>query len=77
MSRDLPLTPSGGRESEAALGGCRCVICGDCMGSGHVEVSTSGYPETDLESCSMCDGSGIVDQCARCADLEEMLEELP
>jgi hypothetical protein len=51
---------------------CKCVRCGDCGGSGNVSVESDGYPEFDLESCQTCKGSGIVETCANCADLEEI-----
>lgn len=50
---------------------CQCVRCGDCEGSGQVEVPTNGYPETDLEQCAMCRGTGIIEICEDCLDLPE------
>jgi hypothetical protein len=53
---------------------CTCVSCGDCGGSGQVEVRTGSYPEWDLESCSNCRGSGVSEMCESCQydrDLDE------
>ena len=50
---------------------CRCVICGDCNGSGQVRVRTGGFPEWELETCGTCYGYGTVETCDRCQLLEE------
>lgn len=62
------MTPQAKLEAEP----CRCVTCGDCNGSGNIEVRTGSYPEWDLESCEECGGSGITEVCTRCELLEEM-----
>ncbi len=47
---------------------CKCVRCGDCGGSGQVEVRTGSYPEWELESCSTCHGTGISEVCGVCEE---------
>lgn len=54
---------------------CTCVSCGDCNGSGQVEVFEPGYPEWDLESCSNCRGTGIVELCDECQEREEQAQD--
>jgi len=50
---------------------CRCIRCGDCGGSGRVMSRRDGYPESELESCVMCRGTGISEPCAACELKEE------
>lgn len=58
---------------------CRCVRCGDCGGSGSVWYDFRGhflgnYRTDDLdesEPCDNCGGSGIVEVCQRCQDMDE------
>jgi RecJ-like exonuclease len=47
---------------------CTCVFCGDCRGSGRMEVATNSYPEFDLEPCDNCRGTGYSEVCDECAD---------
>lgn len=49
---------------------CECVSCGDCKGTGRINVPTRGYPEYELESCINCRGYGYSEQCAYCYDGE-------
>jgi hypothetical protein len=69
--------------AQLGLGKCRCVSCGECGGTGQVEVPTPGYPETELESCTGCGGNGISEMCAHCEELQDLadsvadLEEMP
>lgn len=53
---------------------CQCVRCGSCRGTGNVWRPTGGYPEEDIERCDDCDGSGITEQCDRCAEMDEIEE---
>jgi DnaJ-class molecular chaperone len=63
------------RERDAlAAQPCQCVTCADCRGSGHVWYQTGRYPEEEMEGCDACSGSGITEQCDRCADLMELEE---
>lgn len=57
---------------------CRCVRCGDCGGSGQTRVKALEYeyPEWDLETCSTCGGTGIVEKCVPCQLREELAEAL-
>lgn len=58
---------------------CQCVTCADCRGTGTVWYSFEGRylgngrcdDLDDLRRCDMCEG-GIVQQCDRCTDLEEL-----
>jgi len=50
---------------------CKCVTCPDCNGLGQVEYRTGSYPETDLETCSTCRGSGVSEKCWECEDFSE------
>jgi DnaJ-class molecular chaperone len=54
---------------------CTCVSCGDCNGLGQIMVPTGAYPEEDLETCPTCDGTGIVEQCGYCDELDEAAEQ--
>ena len=47
---------------------CTCVQCGDCGGTGNIEVPTSGYPEWELESCLTCGGCGYSEVCDFCGE---------
>lgn len=53
------------------LADCQCVSCLDCNGMGFLSVDDIDYPEDDVEACSRCHGSGIVEKCERCCDLED------
>lgn len=55
---------------------CRCVRCGECHGSGRVEVRTGGYPETDIETCSECRGTGKSETCSGCELAKELADAL-
>jgi DnaJ-class molecular chaperone len=50
---------------------CRCVWCGECLGSGVVR-SENPIADYDLDPCEGCGGSGIVEACDRCQLLTEM-----
>ena len=50
---------------------CKCVKCPDCNGLGQVEYRTGSYPETDLETCCRCRGSGVSEKCWECDDFSE------
>lgn len=63
---------------------CDCVICHECRGSGDVWYSFGGpgrgkylgssrWDDLDeMESCDVCNGSGIVERCDRCDELDEL-----
>ncbi len=51
---------------------CHCVRCGECRGSGNIEVRIPSYSSEDLETCDGCGGSGIVQTCDRCQLLRDM-----
>ncbi len=55
---------------------CRCVRCAECSGSGRVDVRTGGYPETDIETCSECRGTGISEMCSGCELAQELTDAL-
>ena len=55
---------------------CTCVLCGDCNGTGDIQVDDKFQPEGwDLETCEQCDG-GISEVCERCLELDEIYEQL-
>ena len=54
---------------------CTCVTCPECNGNGHVEISTKGYPEWEIDTCPECDGSGVIETCDECLDAQEREEE--
>ena len=53
---------------------CKCVLCGECGGSGHVWVSFSGKYKgknhsddmDSMERCEDCGGSGLSEICDDC-----------
>lgn len=61
---------------------CTCISCADCRGTGNIWVDrkgrylpggrTSDDPDIDLESCSLCRGSGYSEQCEVCFATEDM-----
>lgn len=55
---------------------CKCVTCGQCMGNGNMRIGdwrqSEGY---DLETCDECRGSGIVEECDRCMQIGEIINE--
>ena len=53
---------------------CECSHCADCGGRGLVDRETGTYPEFEPEPCDMCSG-GIVEECDRCMELEELERE--
>jgi DnaJ-class molecular chaperone len=69
LAADQPVEDA---RSELLAQPCRCVSCPDCRGSGRTWFQTGGYPEEDVETCDYCSGSGITEQCDRCADLIEI-----
>ena len=54
--------------------GCKCIPCADCGGTGNVWYAFDGEylgnhrcdDMDELETCDMCDGSGIGDYCDEC-----------
>ena len=54
---------------------CRCVLCGECNGTGNVRIDDWSQPEGyDLDTCDGCRG-GIVEVCDRCQLLDELEPE--
>lgn len=53
---------------------CKCINCASCRGSGMTSYRTGSYPEWDLDSCLSCDGRGLIEECDRCRELEELDE---
>ena len=68
---------------------CQCVSCPECGGSGTVWFAFPGPDRggeylgnhrsddlDEMEMCPHCGGRGIVEACDRCAELEEMEQDL-
>jgi RecJ-like exonuclease len=53
--------------------GCRCVRCGECGGTGRVEVDEEFWGDSD--TCYECDGTGLVEVCDFCREREEARED--
>ena len=68
---------------------CTCVRCGECNGSGnvwftfgralyggHEYLGSRRCDDLDeMETCDECNGSGITEECDRCALLREIEED--
>lgn len=59
---------------------CECISCPDCT-NGHVWVTLGGKMHKsrcddmgDLETCLMCEGSGLREMCDECREAEEESE---
>jgi hypothetical protein len=65
---------------------CECLACGECRGSGMVWFAFPGSPYgeylgnsrrddlDELETCEECGGSGIIETCQRCAEMDELYD---
>lgn len=66
---------------------CQCVRCSECRGTGNVWFSFPGPGRgrylgssrcddlDEMETCDDCGGSGIVETCDRCQELDELYRQ--
>ena len=63
---------------------CACVSCDECRGTGHVWFTFGGHGVgrylgasrqddlDEMETCFGCDGSGLLELCDRCAEIDPL-----